>query len=785
MKYFKIAHLSDMHCNASKEWTNISSHILNCLVEMKPDIIAISGDLVDQPREKNFKALKVFFDEISKKNRALSPKILIVPGNHDYYRFGCKLPIISQKRKLYNDFQAAFFKEQGGKERLLSDIARDHKAAFFLLDSNLEKNGALAQGSIPDADSEFYGSIKMFKEIAAGNGMNYCDMLKIAILHHHPLPLATKYKKEDFEQFLLLNNSYKLLDICKNSNINLILHGHKHTSGLFGLKIYDKTISTPDLITICSCSSSGKSDCDKHEIVLFEVSESGATHLHRYISDPYDTPFIKNNKIVARYYGDIRKERKIRLSDNPLGPIKNIRNKTKMIRVRHDGFAFVSTALSEIAWNESSSIVDRYITERIRSDLGRVLRGRYEFQKHLSSNNESMKLWENPNVKAGVIPNPELAEAYDRRFEPFSPCAENEMDSFKMDYYISSGFALTSREHSEKYKNWPAEKWAEEIAAISVDYPIESLELIVSFPKGFFPSSPTFKVEAFKKENIGNKNNGLDMLYGVLHIDDEETKFLNKKGALRIRPENNEVSVIVKYPRTDLEYVLRWDLPSKDIRVSSKYNQYVGQNESFSEKVLDIKNTNKIKDFYNCLDKYINANVFCDNTYSVFLFGYDLFKKTLRIIGSPTEYRDKINSDLIVGRGPAGKAFLNRGVFFGEANKCPAYPAEDIVKGLNPIKVFAMPLTYPVLINTDGNVGSEVEQGHIYPSWGCISITSSDENSFIDFDTSGIDPSTPECFFCESDRSKEVLGLELIKKYKLINMKVKQAVLDFLSDIND
>lgn len=664
MNFLKIAHLSDLHCNTSNEWKCISGHIVNCLEEISPNIIAVSGDLVDQPTKSNFSALSVFFDKVNQKGAALAPKILIVPGNHDYYRCGCKVPIISPKKNLYNDFEADFFEKQGGKKKLLSDIASEYNAAFFLLDSNLDKNGSLAQGSIQDTNSEFFKSIQMYKDIAYEKSMNYGDMLKVAILHHHPLPLATRYKKEDFEQFLLLNNAYKLLDICKNSNINLILHGHKHTSGLFGLKVYDKSTSTPDLITICSCSTSGKFDSNNHEVVLLEVSDSGATHLHRCISDQYDTPFIKNNKIVTRYYGDIRKERKIRLSDNAIGALRNIRNKTKMVTIKKDGYAYVTTTLSEISWSENSDINKRYITERIRSDLGRVPGGRYEFQKHLSSNNESMKIWHNPNIKAGVIPNPDLAETYDKKFTPFSPCDENEMDCFKLEYYISNGFALTAREHNEKYKNWPDEKCREEIASISVDYPIESLELIVSFPKSFFPLVPTFRVEAFKKENIKDKNIGLDMLYGRLPIDDEETKFLNKKGALRIRPENNEVSVIVKYPRKDLEYVLRWDLPDQDIRVSSNYNQFISLNEALSRKVIDVKNTNNVAKFYSGIEGYIRQNVFADNNYAVFLLGYDPDNKLLRVIGNSTEFNGKINSDLIVGRGPAGKAFLNRGVFF-------------------------------------------------------------------------------------------------------------------------
>ena len=98
----RIAHLSDLHCNSSKEWNEVFSYITKCLTDISPHIIFITGDLVNSPSKKNFRSLKNSIEQI-KTNRLLPPNlhIVVVPGNHDYYFKGNNVLIGIGER---NDF---------------------------------------------------------------------------------------------------------------------------------------------------------------------------------------------------------------------------------------------------------------------------------------------------------------------------------------------------------------------------------------------------------------------------------------------------------------------------------------------------------------------------------------------------------------------------------------------------------------------------------------------------------------------------------------------------------
>lgn len=774
MENIKIAHLSDLHAVTNKGWGITAGHIVKGLVDMQPNIVVVSGDMVDQPLKRNYKVLNDFFIRIQNELKDKPPAVIIVPGNHDYYYFGCRIPLIPIRVGIYNNFEKELYARQGGKDSLLIDIARKYRVCFFLIDSNLRNNkGFLAQGEMDGAESFINEYMKKYEFVAKEEGIEYQDMVKIVVLHHHPLPLAVKYKKEEVENYLSLNNAYKLLHTCKSLGVNLILHGHKHTSGLFGLKMFDRFYEGPDLMSISSCSSTGKLGEQNYEMVLMEVSPAGSIHLHRYVSEAHGTAFKKDDKISIRYYGDIRKARKIRLSKQPCGVVKNVENKTKIVSIKADGNAYITVALSGILWKEFTSLEDRFLIERIRSDMGRVPGGYYEFQKILSSDKNSMQQWSNPAIIDGIIKRPEAPEAYDMMFNPYALIDDEKTDCFKLDYLVSSGFALTCREHKEKYKEWVGNRPRQEMASISVNYPIDSLELIVAFPEGFFPLGSTFNVEAYKKERI-DKIMVLDMLYGRLPIEDEERRFLVKKGAVRIRPENNEVSVIIKYPRTDLEYVLRWDLPFQDMRIISNYEKYEAQNNKLSESVVSGKYKNSVNSFYDEITSYIKQKVFIDADYNVFLLGYDQNNKLLKVIGSPDYFSDQVVGDIIIGRGPAGKAFLTRTAVFWcnqrveyRKKEFPSYPVEEIVYGLNPKKVFAVPLIYPALITEAGGLmGNESWDRYIYPSWGCISIASCDDSSFTDIN---------------HDVRSERFAKKVIEKYVLISKSVKDAYGKYLT----
>ena len=69
-----LVHISDLHFGASE------AVVVNSLIEtinnIKPDVIAVSGDLTQRARSHEFQAARAFLD-------ALPQPQIVVPGNHD------------------------------------------------------------------------------------------------------------------------------------------------------------------------------------------------------------------------------------------------------------------------------------------------------------------------------------------------------------------------------------------------------------------------------------------------------------------------------------------------------------------------------------------------------------------------------------------------------------------------------------------------------------------------------------------------------------------------------
>jgi 3',5'-cyclic AMP phosphodiesterase CpdA len=70
----RIAHLTDLHFGADDP--AVASALIAALNADPPDLVAISGDLTQGARRREFRAARAFMDALS------APK-LVVPGNHD------------------------------------------------------------------------------------------------------------------------------------------------------------------------------------------------------------------------------------------------------------------------------------------------------------------------------------------------------------------------------------------------------------------------------------------------------------------------------------------------------------------------------------------------------------------------------------------------------------------------------------------------------------------------------------------------------------------------------
>src|SRR5512136_2930275 len=102
-----IVHLSDLHFGRVYQPT--LQPLILAVSEMKPDLVAVSGDLTQRARVEQFKAARSFLN-------ALPVPQIIVPGNHDVPLYNPVLrfsrPLSRFKRYITNDLAPMYMDDE-------------------------------------------------------------------------------------------------------------------------------------------------------------------------------------------------------------------------------------------------------------------------------------------------------------------------------------------------------------------------------------------------------------------------------------------------------------------------------------------------------------------------------------------------------------------------------------------------------------------------------------------------------------------------------------------------
>lgn len=189
----KIAHISDIHFGA--EDSVLAEIILEDLIAVDPRLVAVSGDLTQRAKTKQFKQAAEFLDRIK------APKI-VIPGNHDI--------------SLFNIFRR-FIKPLNRFFKFISDemcpIYQDDNIAAVGINS--ARSLTLKSGRINRDQIALIK--KRFRKIDP-------DIMKIIVIHHNLVPSPGE-KSQSF-----IGRAGLLLDTIGHVEIDLVLAGHVHTA---------------------------------------------------------------------------------------------------------------------------------------------------------------------------------------------------------------------------------------------------------------------------------------------------------------------------------------------------------------------------------------------------------------------------------------------------------------------------------------------------------------------------------------------------------------------------
>lgn len=111
MSTVKLAHISNLHCNSSSSWATNFGRVRDCLLKELPNIIVITGDCVNHPRDRHFQtlsnALQRLCQDVKQKDANHKLFVVSIPGNHDLNFFGNKMPIIGWRVKAFDKHKAS------------------------------------------------------------------------------------------------------------------------------------------------------------------------------------------------------------------------------------------------------------------------------------------------------------------------------------------------------------------------------------------------------------------------------------------------------------------------------------------------------------------------------------------------------------------------------------------------------------------------------------------------------------------------------------------------------
>jgi len=252
MRHFTVCHISDLHVRTGKESSlaMLTEAIPAALTEAgrdnapEPRILLVTGDLVDRPSGRALTASMGFLQRISSAFRCF----YIIPGNHDV------------KRLIGNFWRTGAFAKMFEPKR--SMLIRPVGLHILGIDSTAAR---FARGGITPAQHNLIAKEVYRLENHLPESERH-GLLRIAALHHHPLPLAggegagiLGVLKD--ESFMYLRSPARVLQAFLSCGVSVVLHGHRHVPGLVrysvqsGLETQDWSEDQWASLYVLSCPS--------------------------------------------------------------------------------------------------------------------------------------------------------------------------------------------------------------------------------------------------------------------------------------------------------------------------------------------------------------------------------------------------------------------------------------------------------------------------------------------------------------------------------------------------
>jgi 3',5'-cyclic AMP phosphodiesterase CpdA len=188
-----LVHLSDLHFGRVDE--QLVEPLVATVAEINPDLVAVSGDLTQRARAKQFKEARAFLDRLPR------PQI-VVPGNHDvplhnvFNRF--MQPLDKYKRYITDDLQPVYVDDE-----------------IVVVGVNTARSWTIKGGRINK------DQLAKIRERLCESG----DEIIKTVVTHHPFDLPEGYDDRE-----LVGRARMVIEGLADCGADLFLAGHLHVT---------------------------------------------------------------------------------------------------------------------------------------------------------------------------------------------------------------------------------------------------------------------------------------------------------------------------------------------------------------------------------------------------------------------------------------------------------------------------------------------------------------------------------------------------------------------------
>lgn len=248
-----VVHLSDLHFGSVNE--AIIAPLIRTINDLRPDVVAVSGDLTQRARSRQFQEARAFLD-------ALPRPQIVVPGNHD-------IP-------LHNVF-LRFAQPLENYRRYITDELRPFYAddEIAILGVNTARSLTIKGGRINKTQ------VAWIREKFCALGP---DVIKIVVTHH-PFDLPAGRDERD-----IVGRAGMALRELSNCGADLFLAGHLHVSHTGHTKMRYKLGGRMALVVQAGTASSTRSRGEVNSFNVIRLAHSDIS-IERLAWQPSQTTF--------------------------------------------------------------------------------------------------------------------------------------------------------------------------------------------------------------------------------------------------------------------------------------------------------------------------------------------------------------------------------------------------------------------------------------------------------------------------------------------------------------